>query len=51
MIELVPDLAAARAPPAASAAQERTLDATILGDISAIRQPPVSVKSAADSGP
>ena len=51
MIELVPDLAAASSTPAASAAQDRTLDATILGDISAIRQPPVSVKSAADSGP
>src|SRR5690348_5901282 len=51
MIELVPDLAAAASTPAASAAQDRTLDATIRGDISAIRQPPVSAKSAADSRP
>ncbi len=48
---MVPDLAAAASTPAASAAHDRTLDATIRGDISAIRQPPVSVKSAADSRP
>src|ERR1700722_16806150 len=50
-MELTPDRAAAPSTPAASAAQDRTLDATIRGDISAMRQPPVSVKSAADSLP
>ena len=51
MIELAPSLAAAASTAGASAAQERTLPATMRGDISEIRQPPVSVKSAADSLP
>ena len=51
MIELWPALAASARTRGASAAQARTLAATMRGDMSEIRQPPVSVKSAADSGP